>query len=157
MLLCWWHFREVGKQREFQGFFGSEKIEYDFRLRGSKILVDGARFWKDNWIEWNEMKITVWKTEKVLEAVLYLRKELNFSKQKAKFVSGRERIWGNSCQHTSVSREAIGKPIFFELAVLGELESGHDLKKDLWKLEHWRKPNDLSTRNGLSFLLLLSP
>ena len=69
------------------------------------------------------------RLEKVLEAVLYLRKELNFSKHKAQFVSGRERIWGNSCQHTSVSREAIGKPIFFELAGLEELESGHDLKK----------------------------
>lgn len=122
-------------------------------LRENKTLVDGAVCF---WMEWNEMKITVWKARTVVEAGLLLRKEVRCSKHKVKFVVGKERTGGSSCQWISVLREAIGEAIFFEweLARLEELASGHGLKKIYGNslLFPLGEANDLSIRNGLRFL-----
>lgn len=82
-------------------------------LRGSEILGEGARFWKDNWPEWNEMKISDWTARKGVEVILLLRKELRLGKYKVKFISGKGRTWGSSCQQTSVPSKARSKVLLW--------------------------------------------
>lgn len=92
-------------------------------LRASKLLVDGAVWFGDGMTSLNNGKSGRGSPP--------LRKEVRLSKHKEKFVMGKERTQWSACQWTSVPREAIGKAIFseWELARLGELESGHGLKK----------------------------